>query len=495
MADPFSLIGGLAAIMQLSGSLVKLTKNLLYCMRTIRSAPEEIEAFILETQLFTDHLFYFHDLAKESTEKLNQEFKAKRAVLIQKIVRQCKFVRRGFARLVRRFIEINGSGTAPFKTLWARILWLWKKPDVLEVRLSILSATSNVHLLSNVFLFEEMRRRNEKDDKLVVLQEQLQNWMSIARKQRRKLAEYQSRKRPSERTLETAPDGSYDIITGNSRELEQYVTEAIKSYTRKVPLSGGPGSSRRDSPSRMEQETRTAPSSEGSRTNNTQADAPVRTGRSQRRKSSQSPEEIIEVRDSGVPHREGISSEVIARNAPDERSPSRSRGVPSPSLTPLEEFHQRTSGSRVRDKGSGVYMEVGEWPAEVHDSDAHITEVVKDGVIEQPSETEEARKSQIEEERRRESVSELSPNDAGQPIGAAQISKPSRPPSTVEERSQRDGPSVAPKTSSGIERNGPRNSHNSSGEESSGPYKPLPPFGGPRSRRRPRRPRPQSPIG
>ncbi|KAI0164375.1 hypothetical protein GGR52DRAFT_118546 [Hypoxylon sp. FL1284] len=144
MAEALSLIGSLSAIMRLTGYLVKSTRELVACVETLRSAPKEIEYFILETSIFTDQLRYFYDLAKKSTEKLNERRKAERASLVQKIARQCKFVRRGFSRLVTRFIQVNGTGNTPFDTLRARIMWLWKKPDVPELRLSLQSATANV---------------------------------------------------------------------------------------------------------------------------------------------------------------------------------------------------------------------------------------------------------------------------------------------------------------------------------------------------------------
>ncbi|KAI1653352.1 hypothetical protein F4813DRAFT_259566 [Daldinia decipiens] len=166
MTDPLTLIGGLAAIMQLAGSVVKLTRELRVCVRAIRSAPKEIEGFILETSIFTDHLCYFHEVAKESAAVMSEHSKAKRAELIQKILRQCKSVKRGFARLVQCFTDVNGVDTAPLNTFWARLLWLWKRPDVPELRLNLQSATANVTLLCNLFMFEELRRRNVDSEKL-----------------------------------------------------------------------------------------------------------------------------------------------------------------------------------------------------------------------------------------------------------------------------------------------------------------------------------------
>ncbi|XXH03819.1 C-24(28) sterol reductase [Hypoxylon texense] len=237
MAEALSLIGSLSAIMQLTGYLVKSTRELVACVETIRSAPKEIDYFILETSIFTDQLRYFHDLAKDSTEKLDENFKAKRAKLVHKIVRQCSLVRRGFSRLVKRFVEVNGTGTEPFNTLRARILWLWKKPDVPELRLSLQSATANVMLLCNLFSYEELIRKNAKDERLEMLQEQLQNWVSTVKKLRHELADYQRRKQSAGNESESAPEISYSRITVDTRDLEKYVVKTIQSHAREEALS------------------------------------------------------------------------------------------------------------------------------------------------------------------------------------------------------------------------------------------------------------------
>ncbi|KAI0885437.1 uncharacterized protein GGS22DRAFT_129188 [Annulohypoxylon maeteangense] len=218
MAEALTLIGGLAAIMQLSGTMVNLTGNLRTCVNTIRSAPKEIESFILETSVFTDLLCYFHDITKELADKLDRRFDATRVALIRKITGQCEVVKDGFAHLVARFGEINSAHAAPFNTLWVRILWLWKKPDVPELRLSIQSAIANLLLISNCFKLEEKIRSHGKDGEIKMLQGKLINYASTARKLRCKLAKRQRRKRPSERLPEID-------------ELEDYVIDTIESHT------------------------------------------------------------------------------------------------------------------------------------------------------------------------------------------------------------------------------------------------------------------------
>lgn len=220
MAEALTLIGGLAAIMQLSGSMIQLTRTLRKCVDTICSAPKEIESFILETSIFTAQLGYFHSLTKEFATRLNQNYKTTRADLIRKIARQCELVKDGFAHFVQRFVEINNfdhdSNLAPFHTPWARFLWLWKKPDIPELRLSIQSAISNLVLLSSCFQLEEKIETHGKNDEIKMLKWQLQDYKLMAAKLRDELAKRQNRKHPSERSPKID-------------DLEKYVDDMIHS--------------------------------------------------------------------------------------------------------------------------------------------------------------------------------------------------------------------------------------------------------------------------
>ncbi|KAI1773427.1 hypothetical protein F4818DRAFT_109063 [Hypoxylon cercidicola] len=344
MAEALSLIGGLSAIMQLAIYLVKSTKKLGDCVETIRSAPKEIKYFILETSIFTDQLRYFHDLAKDSAEKLDEKFKAKRARLVHKIVRQCRFVRRGFSRLVKRFVEINDTGTTPFSTLRVRVLWLWKKPDVPELRMSLQSATANVMLLCNLFSYEELIRRKANDGRLEMLQVQLQNWVSTAKTLRYDLADYQRRKLLVGNESETAIDISF-----NTPELERYVVRAIRSHAQEAALSRERDRSSTPGPpppphatERQAQETSPSPKS-----GIAVAQTEDREGAGQRPRPAQIPDIAIELRPSPV-----------APTSSESRRP-----------------HERPFGNEVRDPGRGPTPDI--WPAGAYGPD--VTETAKVG--------------------------------------------------------------------------------------------------------------------
>lgn len=478
MAEALTLIGGLAAIMQLAGSVVKLTRDLRVCERTIRSAPKEIRYFILETSIFTDQLCYFYELANKSAAVMNEHSKAKRAELVQKILRQCKSVKRGFARLVRRFIDVNGVDTAPLNTFWARLLWLWKRPDVPELRLNIQSAIANVTLLCTLFMFEESMSQNADSkksadrEKLEMLQERLWNWVATARKLRRELAEYKKRKSPLG-VSEMAPEDSHDVTAEDSRQLERYVVHAIRSYTQGEALSTSTRPSRRGPPGLIIRKTQEATASPKSTKTGTRVDA----------------------YENGVFRRY-----IIPRRSSDEmveeRSPSRAREEQPPIIVPSEQVSEITVGDRVKDRGQGVFSEIGEWPAKVADPNTSLDAAIEN---EAPNKVlQAASQFHIEEEPPRVSEQDSGPEESELPkTNPSELSKiPSC--SYLDERSERMDPSIASKSSSATELEASEASHDSHdtwGKESRGPYFPMAPFGGPRSRKRPRRPRPQSPIG
>ncbi|KAI0844690.1 hypothetical protein F5Y00DRAFT_273615 [Daldinia vernicosa] len=439
MAEALTLIGGLAAIMQLAGSVVKLTRDLRVCVRAIRSAPKEIRYFILETSIFTDQLCYFHEVAKESAAVMSEHSKAKRAELVQKILRQCKSVKRGFARLVQRFIDINGADTALLNTFWARLLWLWKRPDVPELRLNLQSAIANVTLLCNLFMFEELRRKNVDSEKLEMLQQRLRNWVATARKLRCELAEYKKRKSPLG-VPETAPEDSHDVIAEDSRQLERYVVHAIRSYTQGEALSTSTRSSRRGLSGQIIRGTQET----------TALSKPTVTGTR------------VDAYEDGV-FREYIIPKRSPNEMVEERSPSRGQEEQPSIIVPSEQVSGRTDGDTVKDRDQGVFSEIGEWPAEVADPNTSLDATIENEAFNKVPQV--TSQSHIEEE-----LPRVSEQDSG----------PEEP--------------ELPKTSPTTELEASEASHDTGSEESRGPYISMAPFGGPRSRKRPRRPRPQSPI-
>ncbi|KAI5922685.1 hypothetical protein F4810DRAFT_711279 [Camillea tinctor] len=244
MADPAVALNGLAAILHLSSILVKLTKELRICAEAVHSAPKEIMIFIRETTNFTSLLNYFYDVARDATENVEPGVRTRRARLVRRISQQCDYVSRGIEELVRRFAELSSSGgSSSFQTLWARIMWLLKKPDVEGLRLTLQSAMAAVSLLTSLLMWEELRRKDGDAERTEMLREQIENGLPMARLARRALAEHQQR---HGRVVESVPTASYEGMKEGTFDIEKIVTSSLRSYDRpEGHLESYPGRGRR----------------------------------------------------------------------------------------------------------------------------------------------------------------------------------------------------------------------------------------------------------
>ncbi|KAI1390007.1 uncharacterized protein F4822DRAFT_428354 [Hypoxylon trugodes] len=462
MAEALTLISGLSAIIQLTDSLVKLTRKLSACVRTIRFALKEISYFLLETEIFTDQLCCLYDLVRDSSGELGEKSKIERAKLVHNIKRQCRFVREDFAHLVGCFVNINTADKVPFNTIWIRTLWLLKKPDVPELCLHIQSTTANVSLMCNLFNFEELKRRNDDDDRLELVQKKLKYWVSTPKRLRHELAEYKRHRGPLKRAKGMELDESSDMIMENTRELEQYVVYAIRSYASGAPLSRSTRSSRLGHQYGGSREARWAPSPRGSRTTTVQIGARNGTDDTRRQVPSQS---------------QNVTTE--------ERGGLRGRKIKLSTPAPGDQRHRKTFGDRARGRGNGMYPHIGKWPEETHEYEARSNDIPKPLEIKWPLRVVVKPNEAVEEPRK----SIPKPNSRKPRCSREGQSDVSPQPSFTEERPER-----SPRTPGGTKFESSRNSQVSLSEDGcdgiSGYWKPLPPFGGPESRR----PRPQSPV-
>ncbi|KAI0594635.1 hypothetical protein F4775DRAFT_596046 [Biscogniauxia sp. FL1348] len=243
MADPAAALSGLAAILHLSSILVKLTKELRICAEAVHSAPKEIMIFIRETTNFTSLLNYFYDVARDATENVEPGVRTRRARLVRRISQQCDYVSRGIEELVRRFAELSSSGSSSFQSLWARIMWLLRKPDVEGLRLSLQSAMAAVSLLTSLLMWEELRRKDGDAERTEMLREQIENGLPMARLARRALAEHQQR---HGRVVESVPTASYEGMKEGTFDIEKIVINALRTYDRpEGHLGSYPGRGRR----------------------------------------------------------------------------------------------------------------------------------------------------------------------------------------------------------------------------------------------------------
>ncbi|KAI0864906.1 hypothetical protein F4860DRAFT_383154 [Xylaria cubensis] len=113
MAEPLAILGAVAAVSQVTGDLVKLTTRLRHCLKVIRSAPEEVQAFVIETSNFTGLLNFFTELAEHTVQDIGRREQRKRDNRISRVKDQCTYVRGKMKYLVNRFAGLaDGNLTA-----------------------------------------------------------------------------------------------------------------------------------------------------------------------------------------------------------------------------------------------------------------------------------------------------------------------------------------------------------------------------------------------
>ncbi|KAI1341403.1 hypothetical protein F5Y15DRAFT_375998 [Xylariaceae sp. FL0016] len=231
MGDPLTIIGSIAAISQIACGLAKLTRDLRLHAKTMQSAPEEINFFILETTNFTNTINLFHDTIRDAAEHIDDSRKEQWRRSMYGIRRQCKFVNSGMIEVVRRFKDVSRRNSGSLQTFWARIAWLLKKPDVTGLRLTIATALQSLNLLGCILSLEKLRCSNDNLERLEMLQIQAQNTVPTLKRASEALEKHHER---HGQATEMVPGSPYDEITEDTWEVEKLVISALHSYRDQV---------------------------------------------------------------------------------------------------------------------------------------------------------------------------------------------------------------------------------------------------------------------
>src|SRR4051794_17645720 len=100
MADPLSIVGGVAAILQISDCLTTSVRRLRHCIKTVRYAPQEVKQVRDQVSVFTTSLQLFYDYSVEFLNDMEDSLPRKtRRNLIAGLIRQCRTVQKGFEEL------------------------------------------------------------------------------------------------------------------------------------------------------------------------------------------------------------------------------------------------------------------------------------------------------------------------------------------------------------------------------------------------------------
>ncbi|RYO75330.1 hypothetical protein DL764_010500 [Monosporascus ibericus] len=250
-------VASLSAIMGIADILIKLTKELHSSINTARAAPEEVKRFARETSTFTDLLDYFSEVVKRLPKSKDAEAKYKKNKLFRNVKNECEILRKGIEELLEKFTQMKDGG---LRTLWARLLWTYKRSDVEFLRRCLESSKSTVSLLATLFCLEKenaeggggagvgkveimyalcpSQQKAATHLYSVKLETQLQNKLLELQEANQELEEYE---RHHNITLQVAQGVRYSRMIRSTYDLEEYAARQISSQREATTRGLGDG--------------------------------------------------------------------------------------------------------------------------------------------------------------------------------------------------------------------------------------------------------------
>ncbi|KAK6074355.1 hypothetical protein SCUP515_06490 [Seiridium cupressi] len=390
--DPLTIIGALSAILALTEGMVTLTRRLHRCVRSAAKAPEQATYFFDEMSIFTDIMGIFHDSATDAAAHL---------------------------------------------CVWAQIRWSVNKPDTKELQLCMNATKANASFMMLYFqLHVEKSKKNEQSVKrITMLEAQLKNAKQRVERYKKDLVVY----REKLQTDAAGPPAEHlNMFLDDNHEIEEFVHEVRRGPSGQD--GSLPPSPRRPPSPPPDRPPPRGPASE------IPVHEPSRTATGRL---------YIAEEQGQAPGSRQVHSVRFAQNSGGNRN--RLRRAPEESvreISPLDTSSRPPPivAPRIRDNGTLISEEFGEWPTDAYGSDTSVTDDSHppgngDGTTRHPG-------------RRNPPPGRLQDESA----------QPSEP-------AQHD-----------VAREARREEREASESGSPGPWRPAPPFGGKGSRRRPRRP-------
>ncbi|KAI0466740.1 hypothetical protein F4859DRAFT_526416 [Xylaria cf. heliscus] len=226
MAEPLAIIGAVAAVTQVTGDLVKLTTNLRRYLKVIHRAPEEVQAFVMETSNFTGLLNFFTELAYQPVKDIGRRERGKREERVSMVEKQCAYVCHKMKYLVERFSGLANGNMTRWESVIERLRYLLDKPDVKDLRLSVQLAATTINTMSTLFLWEQAANSDTRSRSLL---QQLKNLLPVAKRASTELAVH--RKQHGVMYESGMPDPNNDMLAV-SKEIQRQVTHVIRPHVQ-----------------------------------------------------------------------------------------------------------------------------------------------------------------------------------------------------------------------------------------------------------------------
>ncbi len=164
--DPFTIISGLAAVLQLCGTARAVVKVAHRFSRNAGGASADVRRFAIQVQIFSDVVeaaeFSLQSYCTKNQKSPLVVFIHSRGIL-DNIGEEAKAVQEHL-RDIRARVRSLGSSSI----LWASIKWTWNKSSILELVPEMESVKGSLNLLLAISGFEERTGagRNASDEEM-----------------------------------------------------------------------------------------------------------------------------------------------------------------------------------------------------------------------------------------------------------------------------------------------------------------------------------------
>ncbi|KAK8055430.1 hypothetical protein PG993_000657 [Apiospora rasikravindrae] len=223
-------LGALSSILQITNSLIDSTRELRKSIKTAKAAPKEMKIFYTEASIFTLLIETFHDLAKDAPKPAGLEAIRQRDRLLGNIEQQCDVVKDGVEELVSKFDRTYGGGSGTrVMTVWARVLWVIRRPDMEQLHLQMNNTKMTLSSLTLLFQLEDAKQRGSNTERIHRLKRQLKEARKGMEQAREELQEYIYK----QYIMDNRSSEKMDDMLGNTRVIEDFVDQALDADSQR----------------------------------------------------------------------------------------------------------------------------------------------------------------------------------------------------------------------------------------------------------------------
>ncbi|KAK8050544.1 hypothetical protein PG994_012274 [Apiospora phragmitis] len=222
-------LGALSSILQIANSLISSVKELRETIVTAKAAPKEICYFYTEASILAMLIGTFHELADGAPKPTEAKPRRERDSLLGAIEQQCFILQNGVDVLISKFGKAYGTDEPRIMSVWARVLWVIRRPDMVELRLVMNEIKLTLSLATGQLQLEEARRQGDNAKRVRLLERQLEEMTIASRQARKELQEHIERHQFS---AENISNTKLSEILDSTRNIEKCVSRALKAGER-----------------------------------------------------------------------------------------------------------------------------------------------------------------------------------------------------------------------------------------------------------------------